>query len=455
MHGGDLDVESREGEGTTFVVRVPTGRRHLDPEHIKAPSSAASAPLNPAPFLEEARRWVAGGPPGAALTEDPPDTPPSAPDVRVLIVDDNADMRDYLRRLLAPHWVVRTASDGRAALAAIAEQTVDLVLTDLMMPDIDGAALVQRIRANPETRAIPVIALSARAGEDSRVEGLEAGVDDYLVKPFAARELVARVRTQIELARLRREARPARRGRQAAEPRPARRKTNSWRCSARACNPSCLSDGAPLMTLRGDVGAEKERGHRASGPAMRAWWTIPRCLADHAGHDRPAYGAREMAARCAGDRDGGPLIEQHRHDLTVQIRSMDSRSTATRHVSADRPPPPHQCGRTGASWIATAERHGGQIAADCRQRHQSRRTCCQARSVHPERQAVGRPQARPVWAHHSRLVELHRIRDGVGGGDRHGKRVRRAPLPRSTVIAVRLLSSARRSDRRTARRAGR
>ncbi|HEX8109559.1 MAG TPA: response regulator, partial [Kofleriaceae bacterium] len=132
--------------------------------------------------------------------------PAPAPRARVLVADDNADMRSYLRGVLAPHVAVDTACDGRAALEAARCAPPDLVLTDVMMPNLDGFGLMRALRADERTRAIPVVLLSARAGDESRIEGLQAGADDYLVKPFSARELIARVRTHLELSRLRREA---------------------------------------------------------------------------------------------------------------------------------------------------------------------------------------------------------------------------------------------------------
>jgi DNA-binding response OmpR family regulator len=125
-------------------------------------------------------------------------------------VDDNADMRDYLRRLLSQYYEVETVNDGLAALTAIrrggSTKVYDLVLTDVMMPRMDGFELLRSLRADPNTRTIPIILLSARAGEESRVEGLETGADDYLIKPFSARELLARVKVNLQLAQLRREA---------------------------------------------------------------------------------------------------------------------------------------------------------------------------------------------------------------------------------------------------------
>jgi DNA-binding response OmpR family regulator/two-component sensor histidine kinase len=125
---------------------------------------------------------------------------------RLLVVDDNADMRGYLGRLLSQHYDVETVRNGRIALARVDADPPDLVLTDVMMPDIDGFGLLCELRRRPETKTLPVILLSARAGEESRIEGLERGADDYLIKPFSAKELLARVAAHLEIARVRREA---------------------------------------------------------------------------------------------------------------------------------------------------------------------------------------------------------------------------------------------------------
>ena len=127
----------------------------------------------------------------------------------MLIADDNADMREYVARLLAEQFRVEVVSDGKAALAAARERLPDLVLTDVMMPQLDGFGLLKELRSDPRTSGVPVIMLSARAGEDSRVEGMESGADDYLAKPFSARELQARVTAHIQIARLRRESEQA------------------------------------------------------------------------------------------------------------------------------------------------------------------------------------------------------------------------------------------------------
>jgi PAS domain S-box-containing protein len=125
---------------------------------------------------------------------------------RVLVADDNADMRQYVARLLGERYQVEAVADGQAALPAARQRKPDLILTDVMMPQLDGFGLLREVRADAALRETPVIMLSARAGEESRVEGMGAGADDYLVKPFSARELIARVEAHLKMARMRREA---------------------------------------------------------------------------------------------------------------------------------------------------------------------------------------------------------------------------------------------------------
>jgi DNA-binding response OmpR family regulator len=148
-----------------------------------------------APFREEALRWI-----GDETGSSEPDVTPLEAEGRVLIADDNADMRSYLLRILGARWTVEAAADGNAALAAIRRQVPDVVLTDIMMPGLDGFELLRTLRSDPETKDTRVILLSARAGEEARVEGLDAVADDYLTKPFSARELPVRVHSQLQIA---------------------------------------------------------------------------------------------------------------------------------------------------------------------------------------------------------------------------------------------------------------
>jgi signal transduction histidine kinase/DNA-binding response OmpR family regulator len=204
LHGGTVTVASKEGHGTTFSVHVRTGTSHLSSDRISVPRRLRPTSVGTMPFVEEALRWLplseTDSFPAPTITSDgaPMEGPP-----RVLVVDDNADMRDYLRRMLEPSYRVETIGDGGAALERMSRETPDLVLTDVMMPTLDGFGLLAAVRANERTRSVPVILVSARAGEEARIEGLQAGADEYLVKPFSARELLACVGSQLQLARLR------------------------------------------------------------------------------------------------------------------------------------------------------------------------------------------------------------------------------------------------------------
>jgi PAS domain S-box-containing protein len=206
IHGGEVGLESREGEGTTFTVSLPTGKRHLPADRIGVPRQLATTRTGAQPFLEEAQRSLPNEPERAPVhtVAAPEPAPVSAARSTILLADDNADMRDYLRRLLERHYDVVAVGDGQQALDSIEDRIPDLVLTDVMMPRLDGCGLLAGIRADPRTRSVPVIMLSARAGEEARIEGLTAGADDYLVKPFNARELVARIGSHLKLARQRR-----------------------------------------------------------------------------------------------------------------------------------------------------------------------------------------------------------------------------------------------------------
>ncbi|MFD9700964.1 SpoIIE family protein phosphatase [Lentzea sp. NPDC059081] len=205
LHGGVVHVRSTEGEGTSFVIELPFGTAHL-------PADALSqAPVLPAPseiavpYVQEALRWL----PDPGLTVDDlllSSTAGAAPEVpaTVLVADDNADMREYLTRLLVrAGYEVRTVTDGIAALETARTDPPDLVVSDVMMPRMDGLSLVTALRADPRTMSVPVLLLSARAGQEASGEGLRAGADDYLVKPFAAADLLARVRANVDLFRLR------------------------------------------------------------------------------------------------------------------------------------------------------------------------------------------------------------------------------------------------------------
>jgi signal transduction histidine kinase len=203
MHKGTITVSSRLGRGTTFTVSIPRGSAHLPAERIGAERTLAATSTGLPAYVAEASRWVPDEPSQSAdTTADPRE--------RILLADDNADMRAYVRRILEPRWPVEAVADGAAALAAAEREPPALILTDAMMPELDGFALLRRLREDDELASVPVIMLSARAGDEARVGGLDAGADDYLVKPFSARELVARIETQLKARRQKQAAEEAR-----------------------------------------------------------------------------------------------------------------------------------------------------------------------------------------------------------------------------------------------------
>jgi signal transduction histidine kinase len=192
LHGGSVSVKSAVGRGSTFTVSLPYGSTHLPQDRLRAERPVSSTALHADSYIQEALRWLPG-------SESETQTPTGAS--RVLVADDNADMRDYVRRLLQQDYEVIPTANGELALAAAIADPPDLVLSDLMMPVLDGFGLLKGLREHPSTRNVPFILLSARAGEEARVEGLQSGADDYLVKPFSARELRARVASHLALRR--------------------------------------------------------------------------------------------------------------------------------------------------------------------------------------------------------------------------------------------------------------
>jgi signal transduction histidine kinase len=194
LQGGTVHVESTEGQGTKFTVELPFGG--APGAFVPPPASRPEGATGAEAYLQEALRWT---------VEDAPKPGTGFTQGRVLLAEDNADMRDYVRRVLSSAFEVEAVADGQAALESALARPPDLVLSDVMMPRLDGVGLLRALRAAPHTKDLPILLLSARAGEEATLEGLASGADDYLVKPFSARELLARVTTNLALARMRRE----------------------------------------------------------------------------------------------------------------------------------------------------------------------------------------------------------------------------------------------------------
>lgn len=221
LHGGKMEVESTFGHGTTFTVYIPVGKSHLPSNQVSTESNIEdNVRQYGKSIVDEAESW---GDPNAQ-SDIPADTirtessssqssnvvslsniliPPSTRGSKVLIADDNEDMRRFVKGVLLQFYQVLEAPNGQVALAMAMEQQPDLILSDIMMPGLDGFGLLKVLRSSPQTRSVPFVLLSAYAGDKARVDGLLAGADDYLAKPFSPKELIARVHTLLDNARMR------------------------------------------------------------------------------------------------------------------------------------------------------------------------------------------------------------------------------------------------------------
>jgi PAS domain S-box-containing protein len=212
IHGGTVTAESEVGRGTTFTVAIPTGMDHLQATRIATVRTLPSTGISTNAYVEEAMRWLPDA--DGSQTVVPKFNEPINQELqpvrreqnnearpRVLVVDDNSDMRSYVARLLAEEYEVRTAGDGVQALEVLRDWVPSLILSDIMMPNLDGFGLIRAVRSKPALASTPIILLSARAGEEATLDGVRAGANDYLVKPFSARELIARVGAQIDRSR--------------------------------------------------------------------------------------------------------------------------------------------------------------------------------------------------------------------------------------------------------------
>jgi signal transduction histidine kinase len=210
LHGGTVGVESAEAAGSTFTVTIPFGKSHLAPALVSEHQRPIDTAVLQGAFLKEATMLLDDVAdvqrPHASAARMQTDDPFADNATHILIAEDNNDMRDYLVRLLQPYYTLATARDGVVALEKLENRKPDLIISDIMMPVMDGKALLARVKGNPQTAAIPFIFLSARAGEEARIDGLEAGADAYLIKPFSAKDLLTTVRIQLRKSSARQHA---------------------------------------------------------------------------------------------------------------------------------------------------------------------------------------------------------------------------------------------------------
>jgi signal transduction histidine kinase len=197
LHGGEISVDSAVGRGTTFRVSIPAGKDHLPVDRVLDDPVATDAVIARAEALAAADAPVPVPVSRAGSDRVQRD--------RVLVVEDNADLRSYLAGLLGARFEVEVAADGQAALERARQSPPSLVLTDIMMPGLDGFALLERLKFDPRTASVAVVMLTARAELGDKLRGLEIGADDYVLKPFNPRELLARITAQVSLRRAQRQ----------------------------------------------------------------------------------------------------------------------------------------------------------------------------------------------------------------------------------------------------------
>ena len=333
LHGGTLEAESQVGRGTRITVSIPAGSAHLPVDRIGAAKGTTSTAVAAAAYVNDALSWLPADDARGESPSSPADAPAmldGAVPARLLLADDNADMREYVRRLLSRHWTVQAVADGQQALEAIRRQPPSLLVADVMMPGLDGLGLTRALRANPGTKGLPIILLSARTGDEAVSEGLDAGANDYIVKPFSARELVARVRVQLEIAHSRERER---------EHEIARLVDDQFRQIAAATshakdeflailghelrNPLApILTALELMKMRGDESSAKERGviERQVKHVVRLvddLLDVSRMTRGKVNLDKQSVGMNAIIASAI--ETASPLLEQRKHRLITEV----------------------------------------------------------------------------------------------------------------------------------------
>jgi len=211
LHHGEIDVNSREGEGTEFVVHLPMGKAHLSPGEIVPQHASLSQPHQGVKDYREIARHYASilelekEQPEPALEPEPagvyPIDPAKVKQDIVLVVEDSADMRRYIREALEPRYNVVEAANGREGIRMAKEIIPDIIISDIVMPEIDGNELCRLLKSDIKTSHVPVILLSVKSLDRDVIKGLQAGADDYITKPFSTKILCTRIKNLIDLRR--------------------------------------------------------------------------------------------------------------------------------------------------------------------------------------------------------------------------------------------------------------
>ncbi|MCK5148959.1 response regulator [bacterium] len=219
LHHGEIEAASIEGRGTVFTVKLPLGSEHLSEDELADSSIGGETTKIPSVPLDRGKRDLGdGSEPDEVIQLDSQENAPRQNaflprggikggvgeesdkiDLPILlIVEDNSDMRVYIREVLTGSYRIQEAADGEAGFARAAELIPDLIISDVMMPKMDGYVLCEKLKTDQRTSHIPVVLLTAKSGKESKMEGLEQGADDYLVKPFESDELKIRVKNLID-----------------------------------------------------------------------------------------------------------------------------------------------------------------------------------------------------------------------------------------------------------------
>lgn len=202
LHHGTIQVNSREGEGTEFIIRLLRGKAHLEPDSIEAhpvPGSTIKYGTEISTRYALALQWERDETQQAGKITDQGGFDQEY-DI-VLVVEDSADMRRLITTLLEKYFIVVEAEDGKEGIAAAKKIIPDIIISDIIMPGVDGVKLCRALKNDINTSHIPIILLTARAAEKDIIRGLEAGADDYITKPFHIQVLLTRVKNLINLRR--------------------------------------------------------------------------------------------------------------------------------------------------------------------------------------------------------------------------------------------------------------